>query len=68
MVKEMKYVQLGLLSDLPGMSMYRFLRKLSTGFEVHRSRRNASGLEGHPLVRLTGDEHVPLYPQAFDRL
>jgi hypothetical protein len=29
--------------------MYRFIRKLSTGFEVHRSRRNTSGLEGHHL-------------------
>jgi hypothetical protein len=49
MTKEVKYVQLGLLSDLPGMVMYRVVGKLSTGFEVHRGRRNSSALEGHHL-------------------
>jgi hypothetical protein len=49
MTKEVKYVQLGLLSDLPDMVMYRVVGKLSTGFEVHRGRRNSSALEGGHL-------------------
>jgi hypothetical protein len=63
MIKEMKYVQLGLLSDLPGMTMYREVRKLATGFIVHRSRRNSSALEAqhyhyrlsqHPSAKTSG--------------
>ena len=49
MIKEMKYAQRGLLSDLPGMTMCRAVGKLSTGYEVHRGRRNNSALEAQHL-------------------
>ena len=46
MVKEMGYVQKGLLSDLPGESMYREVRRLASGFVIHRCTRSTSALEG----------------------
>jgi len=49
MDKEMKYVQRGLLSDLPGMDMYRAVKKLKTGFVMFRTKRNSSALEGQHL-------------------
>ena len=49
MIREVKYVQRGLLPDLPSMTMCRAVGKLSTGYEVHRGRRNNSALEAQHL-------------------
>ena len=49
MLKEMWYVRTGLLSDLPGVPMYRVVGRLATGLEVHRGRRTSSALEGQHL-------------------
>ena len=48
--KEMKYVQEGLLSDPPGMPMYRVVGfHPKTGLARLRTLRNSSDLEGHFL-------------------
>ena len=49
-LKEMKYVQLGLLSDPPGMNMYVRVDKLKTGLIIYRSLRSTSQLEGYHLA------------------
>lgn len=45
-LKLCRYIQLGFLSDVPGMNMHVFVRRLSTGFEVFRSLASTSHLEG----------------------
>ncbi|KAJ1445400.1 hypothetical protein M885DRAFT_607790 [Pelagophyceae sp. CCMP2097] len=47
--KDIKYAQKGLLSDLPGVQMYRHVGKLVTGFALYRGHRNSSALEGMHL-------------------
>ena len=57
MLRQMiRYVQDGYLSDPPGMSMYVETHKLAGGFQMHRSLRNSSALEGyHAHLRLFGN-------------
>ena len=56
-VKEMWYVQWGMLSDKPGVPLYERTRQLRTGFWLHRCCRGGSALEGmHLHYRLA--EHV----------
>jgi hypothetical protein len=74
-LKEIKYVQKGLLSDLPGVKMYREVGKLVTGFKLHRGRRNSSALEGmhlhlrfsqHPGASHTGPITAAARAMLFD--
>ena len=49
-MKELAYVQKGLLSDKPGMLMYVKTGVIkATGFVLHRCRRSSSQLEGYHL-------------------
>eukprot|EP00037_Helgoeca_nana_P030980 m.390282 g.390282 ORF g.390282 m.390282 type:complete len:791 (+) comp28299_c0_seq4:6699-9071(+) len=47
--QQMKYVQSGVLSDPPGMSMYIATRRLGTGLQLYRCLRSTSQLEGYHL-------------------
>ena len=47
--KEIKYVQLGLLSDPPGVCMYYKARTCKTGLVIYRCIRGTSALEGYHL-------------------
>jgi len=47
--KQIRYVQLGLLSDPPERVMYVYVKTLTTGFEVYRCLRSTSLLEGYHL-------------------
>ena len=54
-LKEVKYVQEGLLSDLPGIEMYSLLPPIRDGTQRFRCKRGGSAIEGHHLhYRLTG--------------
>ena len=49
-LKEIKYVQEGLLSDLPGVEMYLLLPKaMRDGTQRYRCMRSGSAIEGHHL-------------------
>ena len=48
-LKEVMYVQEGLLSDRPGFNMYVEVRTLSSGFVIYRCYRSSSQLEGYHL-------------------
>jgi len=43
--REIAYVRAGLLSDPPGLNMYRVRKTLSTGFVVYYCIRTSSALE-----------------------
>lgn len=48
-LKEVEYVQEGLLSDRPGFNMYVEMRTLASGFVIYRCYRSSSQLEGYHL-------------------
>ena len=74
-LREIGYVQKGLLSDPPGMDMYIPIRTARTGFVFHRSIRTSSPLEGYHLhlrgalaagARAAGPEYQIARSNLFD--
>jgi hypothetical protein len=75
-LKEVKYVQKGLLSDPPGMNMYIRVRECCrTGFIFYRNRRSTCALEGyhlhlraaqHPCARGSGPQLEMARSLLFD--
>ena len=53
LLKSCKRVQAGFMSDNPGAWLHKYVRTLSTGFELFHSMNQTSGLEAyhHPLNR-----------------
>lgn len=75
LVKEMWYVQKGLLSDRPDIPVYLAIGKLTTGFILHRCLRTASPLEGqhfhyrlaqHPAAKRASLKLIHARGIAFD--
>ena len=76
MLKELKYVQEGLLSDPPGMNMYRQIGMFKcSGRLKYRSLRNTSPLEGsflhwrasrHPTAKGAGPKSTQIHTNMWD--